>query len=65
MQRITGTLVRNRDRFVYDFETFKDAMLSAGFREVHRESYLNGRDPKVLVEHEPRSKESFYAEGIA
>ncbi|MBV8904120.1 MAG: methyltransferase domain-containing protein [Acidobacteriia bacterium] len=50
--------------FVYDFETFKDVMLSAGFREVHREAYLHGRDPKLLVEHDWRAVESFYTEGI-
>ena len=51
--------------FVYDFEAFKEVMLSAGFREVHREAYLHGRDSKLLVERELRAIESFYAEGIA
>jgi hypothetical protein len=50
--------------FVYDFEAFKQVMLSAGFREVHREEYLRGRDPKLLIEQERRAIESFYAEGI-
>jgi predicted SAM-dependent methyltransferase len=51
--------------FIYDFEAFKEIMLSAGFREVHREAYLQGRDPRLLVEQERRAIESFYAEGIA
>jgi hypothetical protein len=51
--------------FVYDLAAFEEVMLSAGFREVHRETYRHGRDPKLLVEQEFRAIESFYAEGIA
>jgi predicted SAM-dependent methyltransferase len=51
--------------FIYDFEAFKEVMLSAGFRQVKQETYLHGSDPKLLVEQEYRAIESFYAEGIA
>jgi len=51
--------------FIYDFAAFKEVMLAAGFREVHQETYLHGRDPKLLVEQKSRAVESFYAEGIA
>jgi len=51
--------------FIYDFETFKELMLCAGFREVTREVYRQGRDPKLLVDQEYRAIESFYAEGMA
>src|SRR6266852_337088 len=51
--------------FVYDFESFKEAMLTAGFREVHRQAYLRGHDPRLLVDLEGRAIESFYAEGVA
>ncbi|MBV9742477.1 MAG: methyltransferase domain-containing protein [Acidobacteriia bacterium] len=51
--------------FVYDFQSLRDMMLQAGFREVTREAYRQGRDPKLLVEHEWRAVESLYAEGVA
>jgi hypothetical protein len=50
--------------FIYDFETLRQMMLAAGFREVNRETYKRGRDPKLLADQEHRAIESFYAEGI-
>ena len=50
--------------FIYDFETLKEIMLSAGFREVKHETYRQGRDPKLLADQEHRAIEFFYAEGI-
>jgi hypothetical protein len=50
--------------FVYDFEAFQELMLAAGFREVIRAKYRQGRDQKLLVDREIRAVESFYAEGV-
>jgi predicted SAM-dependent methyltransferase len=52
-------------KFIYDFDSMKDALLSAGFREVHRASFRNGSDPTLLIDQEHRAMESLYAEGIA
>src|SRR5215472_16518883 len=51
-------------QFIYDFDSLREAMLAAGFREVHRQSFGQGSDPKLLVELEHRAVESLYVEGI-
>jgi len=52
-------------RFIYDFDSMKEALLSAGFREVHRASFRQGSDPRLLIDQEHRSVESLYVEAIA
>lgn len=52
-------------RFIYDFDSMKEALLSVGFREVHRASFREGSDPMLLIDQEQRSVESLYVEGIA
>jgi predicted SAM-dependent methyltransferase len=52
-------------KFIYDFDALKESLLVAGFREVRRESFRRGSDPKLLIDQEHRSVESLYVEGIA
>lgn len=52
-------------RFIYDFAAMKDALLSAGFREVHRAYFRQGSDPRLLIDQQHRSEESLYVEGIS
>jgi predicted SAM-dependent methyltransferase len=52
-------------QFIYDFDCLKEALLVTGFREVHREAFRTGADPKLLIDHEFRAVESLYVEGIA
>jgi predicted SAM-dependent methyltransferase len=52
-------------RFIYDFDAMKEALLSAGFREVHRARFREGSDPRLLIDQEHRSIESLYVEGIS
>jgi predicted SAM-dependent methyltransferase len=50
-------------QFIYDFDTMREAMLIAGFREVYKRAYRQGLDPKLQVEMEYRAVESLYVEG--
>jgi predicted SAM-dependent methyltransferase len=52
-------------QFIYDFDTMKESLLAAGFREVYKQAYGRGCDPKLLVELEYRAVESLYIEGTA
>jgi hypothetical protein len=52
-------------RFIYDFDSRKEALLSVGFREVQRASFHKGLDPVLLIDQEHRAVESLYVEGIA
>ena len=48
--------------FMYDFETFKHLLEEAGFTDVKKETFRNGRNPKLLVDSELREDESLYVE---
>ena len=52
-------------QFVYDYQTLRQLMLEAGFQEVHKATYRQGREPKLLLDQEHRAVESLYVEGIA
>ena len=52
-------------QFIYDYPTLRKAMLDAGFREVSKVAYRDGREPKLWVDQEHRAPESLYVEGIA
>lgn len=59
-------IMRNHGhQFIYDFQTLREAMLQAGFKEVHRRAYLQGRESNLLVDQRCRAVESLYVEGIA
>jgi predicted SAM-dependent methyltransferase len=49
-------------QFMYDFETFKYLLEEVGFKNVKKETFRNGRDPKLLVDSELREDESLYVE---
>lgn len=48
--------------FMYDFETFKYMLEEAGFKDIKKETFRNGRNPKLLVDSELRRDESLYVE---
>jgi hypothetical protein len=48
--------------FMYDFETFKHLLEEVGFKDVKKEGFRTGRDPKLLVDSELRRDESLYVE---
>jgi predicted SAM-dependent methyltransferase len=48
--------------FMYDFETFKYMMEEVGFKDIKKETFRNGRNPKLLVDSELRRAESLYVE---
>lgn len=52
-------------QFLYDFDGMREAMLAAGFRDVHRASFRSGADPQLLVDREYRAVETLYVEGTA
>jgi predicted SAM-dependent methyltransferase len=48
--------------FMYDFETFKHMLEEAGFNDIKKETFRNGRNTKLLVDSELRRDESLYVE---
>lgn len=49
-------------RFLYDFETFKYLLGNIGFKNIKKETFRHGRDPKLLVDSKLREDESLYVE---
>jgi predicted SAM-dependent methyltransferase len=49
--------------FIYDEDTMGLLLKRAGFVNIKRETYMNGRDPKLLLDTKARSVESLYMEG--
>jgi len=49
-------------QFMYDFETFAYLLHQAGFKDVKKERFRQGRDPRLLVDSELRRDESLYVE---
>lgn len=52
-------------QFAYDFMSLRAALLAEHFSRVERCGFRSGRDPALLLDSEPRSVESFYAEAFA
>ena len=48
--------------FIYDEETMSLLLRRAGFVTIRRESYMKGRDSKLLLDTEARAVESLYLE---
>ena len=47
---------------MYDFGLMRSALLAAGFTRVERRSFMDGRDPQLLVDTASRQCESLYVE---
>jgi predicted SAM-dependent methyltransferase len=62
MARINGIFRNHGHQFIYDFETFKYLLEKTGFKEIKKESFAHGRDPRLLVDVVWRSHESLYVE---
>ncbi len=50
--------------FAYDFATLEHFMRKAGFSTVTRRSFMNGSDPRLLLDSPERAPESLYVEAI-
>lgn len=48
--------------FIYDFETMSLLLEKAGFKNIRKETFHNGRDPRLLVDRPERAIESLYVE---
>jgi hypothetical protein len=51
-------------RKLVDFETLELRLREAGFREIRRVAFREGRDPRLLHDQEERRPESIYVEAI-
>ena len=52
-------------RSLWSPELMRRYLVHAGFREVRIESFMRGRDPRLLIDSQARSPESLYVEGVA
>ena len=52
-------------QFAYDAPTMSEALKHAGFREPRKVSFMQGSDPKLLIDSESRAIESLYMEATA
>jgi predicted SAM-dependent methyltransferase len=48
--------------FIYDFDMFRQLLAKAGFVDIRKETYQQGRDPQLLLDSESRAVESLYIE---
>ena len=48
--------------FLFDFDTFKYLMEEIGFKDIKKETFRHGRNPRLLVDSELRKAESLYVE---
>lgn len=62
MARINGIFRNHGHRFIYDFETVKKILEQAGFKDIKKETYLHGRDKRLLIDTDWRAIESLYVE---
>lgn len=62
MARINGLFRNHGHQFIHDFYTVKAILERAGFKNIVKESYRNGRDPRLLIDTEWRNNESLYVE---
>jgi predicted SAM-dependent methyltransferase len=49
-------------KFMYDFQTMKQFLTLSGFGDIQRASFMQGRDPRLLVDYAKRKDESLYVE---
>lgn len=52
-------------KFAYDFQTLEHFLFLTGFVDIKRAAYMEGRDPKLLVDYRKRADESVYVEASA
>ncbi|MEM7108539.1 MAG: methyltransferase domain-containing protein [Bacteroidota bacterium] len=62
MERINGIFRNHGHLFIYDFETLKLLLEEAGFKQIEKRLYLEGRNPFLLKDSEWRKVESLYVE---
>jgi predicted SAM-dependent methyltransferase len=60
--RINGLFRNHGHQFIYDFETFRIMLQKAGFKDIKKEKYREGRNPALLVDTDWRAVESLYVE---
>jgi len=49
-------------RFIYDYETLAGQLAAAGFNDIRRAVFGEGRDPKLLIDQAGRAPETLYVE---
>lgn len=52
-------------QFIYDFNTLRQMLERQGFQDIRLESFMQGRDPKLLIDTPARAIESFYVEAVS
>ncbi len=62
MARINGLFRKYGHQFIADFETFEKVLRDAGFEDVKKETYRNGRNDQLLIDTDWRELESLYVE---
>jgi predicted SAM-dependent methyltransferase len=62
MARINGLFRNHGHLFIYDFNTMKKLLEQAGFVDIKKETYREGRNPKLLIDTDWRADESLYVE---
>jgi predicted SAM-dependent methyltransferase len=62
MARMNGIFRNHGHQFIYDFETFSYQLKKTGFKDIKKETFAHGRDPRLLIDVVWRSDESLYVE---
>ncbi len=62
MHRINGIFRNHGHLFIYDFETFRILLESAGFKNIIKRQFREGKNSELLIDTESRRVESLYVE---
>ena len=60
--RINGLFRNHGHKFIYDFETVRKLLEAQGFKNIKKENFRTGRDPRLLIDMQWRADESLYVE---
>jgi predicted SAM-dependent methyltransferase len=69
-QEATGMISINRifrgndHLFIYDYETMRLLLEKAGFKNIEKQRFRKGADPRLLIDRKEREVESLYVEAI-
>jgi len=62
MARINSLFRSYGHMFIYDFETFRVLLQNAGFKDIKKANYMEGRNKDLLIDTDWRAVESLYVE---
>ncbi|HEY0173576.1 MAG TPA: hypothetical protein VGB98_21370, partial [Pyrinomonadaceae bacterium] len=64
LDSVNGIFMGHGHLYLYDLETMGLMLERAGFRDIRRESFMQGRTERLLLDTQERAVESLYIEAV-